>query len=506
MLFVAALPLQASELYDQDGVELRWDNDLRYSAGVRVASPDTLAISYPNSDDGDRNFAPGMIMNRLDVISVLDATANNFGAQLSLDAWYDTVYQRHTDNKSPSTYNPATPAARFAPQTVHLDGQYAELGDSFIYGNFDLGGTPISVRAGRQTLLWGESLFFDQNGIDAGMAPIDYIQRATSPGGYSRDVFLPVSQISFTAQLQPDLSLAGYYQLEWRPDRLAGVGSFFSDDDVQGAGAYRAFLSGGHYLLHAGDQKPSGGQYGVSLRKTLGDLELGAYALRFNAKYPMLAVEPAAAPAANGYAGSFESVYPSGTDLYGMSFSTYLDDSNVAGEISLRRHMPLVSRSPISLTLLQPLPAGSSAYAEGDTLHGQVSSVSTFGPSDFWNSADVSTEIAANDVLDTADGKLIMPGRTRFAASFRVLLQPHYFQVVPNLDISPSLSLGYNFSGVSTTDYSENRGTGDVELGFAATYLSVWTMNLAYTSFFGAPYRQPLTDRDFVLFSLGRSF
>ena len=133
--------------------------------------------------------------------------------------------------------------------------------------------------------------------------------------------------------------------------------------------------------------------------------------------------------------------------------------------------------------------------------------MSTLGPSWFWNSADLSGEIAANDLLDvTTNPEAFDDKRTRFAASFRVLFQPHYFQVLPNLDITPQFSLGDNFSGQSATDYTENVGTGDTELGISATYMSVWKADLTWTSFFGAPYRQPLVDRDFFLINLERAF
>jgi hypothetical protein len=508
VLLSGALPARAFELYNADGIDLRWDNDLRYSAGLRLVAPNALSLGYPNSDDGDRNFVPGLMMNRIDLSSILDLAGDNFGAQLSLEAWYDTIYQRRTGNKSPATYNPLVPNTQFAPATVSLDGQHADLGDSFVYSNFSLNGMPLSVRLGRQTLLWGESLFFDQNGIAAGMAPIDYIKRTSTPDGYAHDVFLPVNQISLAAQPRPDISLAAYYQFEWRADRLPGVGSYFSDSDVEGAGTGRAFLAGDQFLLHAPDVKPpDGGQYGVSLHKTIDDFDLGLYVLRFHAKYPVLGVQPVATPSSSGYAGTFESLYPAGTDLYGASFSTYLGDNNVAGEISARRQMPLVSASPISLTILKPHDNTSYSYALGDTLHAQLSSDTTLGPSPLWNSADLSSEISANDLLAiTRNPESFFPGRSRFAASFRVLFQPHYFQVLSNLDVTPAFSLGYNFTGRSATDYTENTGTGDVELGLSATYLSVWKADLTFTSFFGLPYRQQLVDRDFALLSLGRAF
>src|SRR6185437_15221753 len=96
---------RAASLYSGDGLEVRWDNTIRYSAGFRVASQSPILLAYPNSDDGDGNFAPGLISNRFDLMSVLDVTGDDFGVQASLAAWYDSVYFAHTDNVSPSTYN-----------------------------------------------------------------------------------------------------------------------------------------------------------------------------------------------------------------------------------------------------------------------------------------------------------------------------------------------------------------------------------------------------------------
>ena len=42
-------------------------------------------------------------------------------------------------------------------------------------------------------------------------------------------------------------------------------------------------------------------------------------------------------------------LYAGGLELYGASFSSAFDDSNIAGEVSLRRGAPLLSVSPIAL-------------------------------------------------------------------------------------------------------------------------------------------------------------
>src|SRR5512142_1124547 len=62
-----ALPAHAAEIYSGDGFVVRWDNTLRYTAAFRTLPRD--ATAGPNTDDGDRNFAPGLISNRLDLVS-----------------------------------------------------------------------------------------------------------------------------------------------------------------------------------------------------------------------------------------------------------------------------------------------------------------------------------------------------------------------------------------------------------------------------------------------------
>jgi hypothetical protein len=497
----------AMELYSADGFAVRWDNTLRYSIGARVQGANAAILKWPNSDDGDRNFASGPMTNRIDLLSVLDVTGNSVGLQTSVAAWYDDVYFSRKGDVLQATQNAAiAPGERFSSAAKNLDGQHVDLNDAFVYGNFDLAGSQVSVRFGRQTLVWGESLFFDQNGIAAAMAPVDYIKKAIMPNGYSRDAFLPVNQVSLTVQPAADLSVMAYYQLEWRASRLPAIGSYFSGTDVQGDGAERAYLTQGQYLQHTADRTPpAGGQYGISIHQTFGDLDLGIYALRYNAKYPVLAAR-ASAVDPSGQAGTFYSFYPKGIDLYGTSFSGYVWDISVAGEASLRRHMPLVSIMPVSLTLLSGL-KGPGFYARGDSLQGQVSAIATLGPASLWDSADLDVEIAANDRLAITDGAdAFNTSRTRAALSARLLFQPHYFQLLPNLDVTPLLGVETNLAGRSSMDYGQNAGTGDIELGVSVVYRSVWRADLTLTSFGGASYRQALTDRDFVMLNLERTF
>src|SRR5205814_5649799 len=108
-----------------DGLEIRWDNTLRYSLALRHDSSSAELLSYANGDDGDRNFAPGLVMNRFDLLSKLDIAMGDFGLHASAAGWYDTVYQTHTDNSSTATSNTAFPARQFAPAIRRLEGQHA---------------------------------------------------------------------------------------------------------------------------------------------------------------------------------------------------------------------------------------------------------------------------------------------------------------------------------------------------------------------------------------------
>jgi hypothetical protein len=524
----AAVPARSADLLQSDGWDLRWDNTLRYTAAFRLSHYDEALVADPNADDGDRNFAPGLISNRLDLVSEFDLSNGPFGIEASGAAWYDTVYHETNSNDSPATFNPySVPHNRFTHATEILHGEDADLLNAFFYGSFDAGDTPVSFRVGRHTLLWGESLFFAGNGIAGGQAPIDAIKAASEPEAEARELFLPVTQASLTVQPRPDLSFSFYNQFEWRRDRLPGSGSYFSDADFLDAGGERIITAPGQYLYRTQDNKPpAAGQFGAAMHVTLDDMDYGFYALQFHAKEPQLLTS--FYPAGGDSVGAYWLTFPSYVQSYGASFSTYAGESTLAGEVSLRHNMPLVSQTLFALpggggggygggSVYAALrtPAGDASqpnedalsYAVGNTLQAQLSSVSTLSPNSLWQGADLSAEIAANDRLSvTKSADLLAPGRNSFAAAFRAVLEPHYYEVLPALDLSVPIGLGYDLIGKSTVDSSMNDGAGDFEIGVSATYRTVWEGSLTFTHFFGPVDRQPFADRDFVSLSIQRTF
>jgi hypothetical protein len=260
-------------------------------------------------------------------------------------------------------------------------------------------------------------------------------------------------------------------------------------------------------LLRSGDQRPPElGQFGVRLQFEIEDFNFGLYALRFNSKAPQIYLRPSAATVGTD-AGTYNLAYPEGISLYGASVNGYLLGLNFASELSLRTHMPLGS-NPIDV------PSGSLAdnrdhalYPIGDTLHAQVSSIETIPPNTLWESADIGVEFAAVERLTVSrNATALDPSRTPFALSMRANFAPHYFEVLPGLDLTIPLGIGYGLAGNSSTEDTEYADAGDVELGLGLTYHTVWNATLSLTKFFGSPDLQPLGDRTFVSFNLQRSF
>jgi hypothetical protein len=487
----------AAELWSDGDLSIRLDTTVKFTDAQRLATPRKRLLANPNGDDGDRDFASGAVSHRTDVFSELDVDYGTAGFRISGAGWYDPLYLGKNENGSPATFNPFTvPHDRFTQAVRTQEGLDAEVLDAFAHATFDLDGTQVGVRLGRHTLIWGESLFFGNNGIATGQAPIDFIKANAVPNTPARELFLPVNQISVSVQLRPGLSFELYDQLEWRPNRLPGVGSYFSTSDILDAGGERFIAAPGQFLYRTADQQPGAdGQFGAALLATIGDADLGLYAVRYNARSPVVSIggciEPCSLP---GQVGTYHLIYARGIDVFGASASTFLGNDNLAGEVSVRRGAALLARTDAGVP-------------RGDTAHGQVSIVAQRPGSAFWDRMTLQAELAGNTLLDTTvDPGARNPATTRAAAAVQGRLSLDYFHVLPALDLSPFVAAAYGMIGRSSVDSEMVEGTGDVTIGVQATYRSVWHAEVGVTDYIGSAGRQPLADRDFIAFSVRRSF
>lgn len=511
-------------------ISVRWDTTVKYGAAVRLKKPDAALLADPGFDDGDRSTKRGgLISNRFDLFSELDVRRGSFGLRVSGAAWYDDVYNRSNDFETSAPFaggyvppNHSSVADNEYPDDVRkLQGRKAEVLDAYVFGKVDAAGMPLSFRLGRYTLMYGESLFFGGNGIANAQVPIDVIKAVSVPNSQFKEIGMPVGQLSAQWQLSKDMSLGAYYHLEWRKYRLPGANTYFSTVDAVDAGA-ESFFPGGVAPRTPDQKAPNHGEFGAQFKfKLPGSFtEYGLYAARYHEKLPIamiaLGILPGVGPVPTGYS----LVYPQRVTTYGASFSTVVSDTNVSGEVSYRHNTPITPPGG-AVAVFSPAFNGSNnpAYPTGNSFHAQVSAVTLLPASPLWDGATVIGELAFNRRLSYKVNhplNPVDPNTTRDASGLRVAFEPQYFQVLPQLDLSVPIGLGYAIDGQSSVFSFGPRHGGDFTIGVKAEYAKTWRASLQLTHFFGkaAPlvvggalsFRQTMKDRDFVSLSIQRTF
>ncbi|WP_374438242.1 DUF1302 domain-containing protein [Pseudomonas panipatensis] len=533
---VSGMPLAQAFEFDTGNPDLRvrWDNTLKYSAAWRTdgqSSKLTEGQTALNLDDGDRNFNKGLISNRVDLLSEMDLNYQNVGARVSGAAWYDDVYNRGTDNNDPSRANSySVNYDEFTDDTRTLHGRKGELLDAFVFGKGELGDMPLSGRLGQYAMQWGESLFYGMNGIAGGMAPIDVVKGLSVPNTQFKELIRPVKQVSGQLQLTPDVSVGAYYQFEWEANRLPAAGSYFSTDDFFGEGNERMFIGAPLFpgaqplaFYHGQDKDAKdSGQGGVQLRWRTETVDWGVYAIRFHDKNPQLNVRPdfANLNPLTGKAGEYYWVYPEGIEALGGSFSTTLGNVNVAGEVSTRWNQPLASTNQRTLAMGESIDnSNDPLYATGRTLHANFSWLASLEPNVLAAETSFLGEIAWNRVMSVSkNADALDPNADRDATSLRLVYEPMYRQIYPGLDLSVPIGASYT-NGASEalgTGFGADHG-GDLNIGLKGNYLNAWSLGLTYTHYYGPEstfldannnysFEQSLKDRDFIAFTVSRTF
>lgn len=512
--------------------KLRWDNTVKYGLAYRLRDPSqevAASSANPNFDAGDLAFNRGIINNRIDLLSELDASYRGFGARVSAAGWYDAVY-RQSSNDYPAGGAPNTLSALsggannvFTPAARRLMGKTGEFSDAFVYGGFDIADAKLNVRAGRHTQLYGETLFLGANGIAYAQGPVDLIKASSQPGAQFKEVALPVKQVSANLQFGPRLSLGAYYQFEWRPLRLPASGSYFSAGDPVGDGGNLALSPSGPLPRSTDRAGSDRGQFGFQVRSKIGDLDYGLYAAQYDEKAPTVVID--------GTTGTYSLYYQRKVRTYGASLSTNLGETNVAAEVSVRRGTPLAPLGDLIITVDPTADnRANTPYALGNTLHANVSALTVFPASPLWDGASFVGELAYNRLLKVTRSPAGIPGavpdalnstHTRSHLAARVVFQPEYFQILPQLDMQVPIGMGAGLYGRSAVLQLAPEHGGDISVGFNFDYQKVWKASVLFTHYYGAAgpisnldaltatyasYKQYLRDRDFVSLSLQRSF
>jgi hypothetical protein len=547
--------------------KVRLDLTPKYSTAYRLKNPSDALTRLDvavdpgtvNEDDGNHNFRKGQISNRFDLLAELDVTGPSFGGRVSGTAWRDAVYLRPNRYEGTPLYAGGNPTGlnvstanssagqspnEFLAATRDQHGRGTELLDAFVYLKGDIAGMKGTLRVGKHTLQWGESLFFGQNGIANAQGPVDVAKIVSVPGWQFKEVLLPVEQLSGSLQVAPGVSVGAYYQLKWRPSKIPGVGSYFSNQDYVGTGTvgFGNAPDGTPIALSydkGRDFRPKdSGQGGVQLRWSPvgGDYEFGFYAARYHDKTP-------AVPVFDFVNGNVHLAYASNIRTYGASVTSSVGQLNWAIEASLRDNAPLTS-DPAVLGLGPILQCDTSSatpcYAVGRTGHLQLSGIYVLQPNALWQGGAVVGELAYNRRLKITRDIFAIgpngsgvglggldPNTTKGAWAFRMLFEPQYFQVLPGLDLSVPIGLGWNFGGRSSAIFNFAGGAsdaGDYSIGVKGKYQNEWNVALSYTGYFGdektftenftpgtgsprqLTFAQSLRDRAHLTFSISRTF
>lgn len=490
---------------------------VNYGLQARTADPSPALINGPigaqgvpttaNIDDGNRSFKKGALTsNRLSVLGEMDIKRGDFGVFVRGTGFYDDVYHHGNDNTSPGTINQSGPYNAFTSDARYYMGGRARLLDTFAYGSVKLGDeSRLSLRLGNQVVQWGESLFFPN--IAGAQSPADG-NKANLPGIEVKDILLPVGQISGQLQLNPTVTLLGYYQYQYKPTELSPPGSYFSQADMIGPGAQYIIGAPGFNIPRGPDVTPSNhGQWGVGTRvRVTDDTEAGLYYLRYHDKTPNVTLNYA-------FMGgipiptSYNVAYLNDIKLLGASIATRVGDVSVGGEISYKQDVPVLVNS-----LAGPVPTRANAtqaqvnflyiappasYAPGGTtwvgelgyLHvGNVQSTSVFGSS---------TNVLTN-ATDTV--------------ALQLQATPSYPNVFEGWDLSVPIGYAQVLKGNSPVAgaFGSLGGQGDKRFSIGATfkYLSNLELGLTYYAFLGGadPVSRPLADRSYIAFNAKYSF
>lgn len=512
-------------------LKLNWDNTVKYSNAFRLRDADAAVYTptqQPNVDWGDQGHKKGLISNRLDLLSEFDARYRDVGMRLSGAAWFDSEYNKsHNDYDLAVAPNTQAQAAGAPFNTVSdgakkLMGRKAELLDAFVFGKAALGDMNLTVRAGKHTLLFGETLFLGANGIAAAQGPVDLIKAFGLPNAQFKEIAMPVGQVSSTLQINPSVSVSGYWQYEWKPMRLPASGSYFSFADFVGEGGDLLLTPGGPATRTADLKGSRRGQGGLQLKFKGGDIDYGLYAARFDDKAPQVVL--------NALSGTYTLMYARDIEVYGASASTVLGETNVAVEGSVRRNTPLsVPGDLIVSTLSGADNDKNTPYARGNSLHLNASAITLFGASPLWQGASLVSEVAYNRLLkvthnpvNVANGRTALNNtHTRDALAFRLVFQPEYFQVFSGADLQLPIGLGYGLYGRSAVFQVAPEHGGDFSVGLNLDFKKIWRAGLNLTHYFGpkgpapslnpatdtyASYKQYYHDRDFISFNVQRTF
>lgn len=498
-------------------LRVRADATLRYNLGVRTESQDPRLLKFATTDEGNAKFDRGdVVTNRVDVLGELDVNyKGQLGVRMSAASWYDHAYRNRSVTSpagSPTSYF----NDRYSDEvTRFVRGPSGEILDAFVWSNFNLGQAPVNVKLGKHTVVWGEGLLIGGHAISYSQSPIDGVKAVSSPGIETKEVFLPINQLTFKAQVTDKLSIAGQYALDWEPTRVPHAGTFLMGADnapTVDRFALTPFnpalgpLSGRTMTKTAAKEPGKTGNWGLSARMDLDaiDSTVGLYYRKFNDYNPETGIQLAnffqvvPGVAATTLPGTFRFVYPQNTKVIGASISKPVGPVSVGADVSWRKDAHLNSAPSYTAT---------STGAKGDTFHAVVNGVYLLPKTGLWDTGSLIGELAYSRLnkvtananlfrgvgspacvkLGTGSGGVpAQPGDITDTCSTKnywevaVRFTPQYLAIFPSWDLSIPMAINYGLKGTAATGGGGFEGRLSWSVGLGATYANAHEFTLTY--------------------------
>lgn len=472
-------------------LKINWTTELRLGMGWRAESINSDLGDDPTGHQSDYSVHSGDIWKkRLDVLTEMDVIfKEDYGVRVSAAGWYDNAYDDHDLKGNPNLRGISSYAdGKLSRQAQrYYNGPSGEILDAFVFGSFNLGSTPVAVKAGQHSLIWGVSQVNASDSISWSQQPANFQKGAESPGASPKELAMPLPQLSFQSQLSDRVSLAGYYHLDWEANRQSEGGTFLGGPDFLYGDSGRIFAASvpglGNFYINQGKiiepHDKQRGNYGLqlSLNPDWYDGTIGLVYRRLDEMQPWAAnfeIDPT--DPVTGL--RFHQVYNRGVDLFGAFTNFNWQDISWGAEVSYRRGTALDSTGG-------PLLNGDLNGASGNTWHGLLNAQASMPTLPLYDTGVIVAELSYtyldkvthneqvfSKCADAKDG----PGcGTRDASSFSLILMPTWLQVLPGVDLTGNMTVaGYGLHGNSPIL------TGPAERAFAWSTGVTADINMRY--------------------------
>lgn len=388
-------PAQAFEFDTDSGWRGSFNNTVSVGASWRVESPDNELYSRvnglrvgksdglggSNTDSGNLNWDKGDRFSTLaKVVSELSVRRDEMGAFVRAKAWYDQALNDEKV-KAGNGDNEFETNSRLSDKSQPNLNKFKgiELLDAYVYDTFELGQNPLQLRAGKQVVNWGESLFIQ--GLNQ-LNPLD-VPSLRKPGTEIKEAFLPVWSLYGNLGIGDGMSVEGFYQFKWDPTIIDQCGGYWGPVEwalstkagsgcraiatTFGQSNFTSTHGAGTYLpLSEGKDGKDEGQWGMAFRMPVDalDAEMGLYAMSINSRVPIIsartgswgavpvgnpartllnpiAAHEAAAGALGVKSASAFWEYPDNINIYGASLATNVAGWSVGLELSHTPNQPV---------------------------------------------------------------------------------------------------------------------------------------------------------------------